>query len=122
MSGLHSTTEYVTKTTRLCDVPVIRARNRAAQRRRSAILNVTERLEALAAFPPAVQVERRDEFATTITDAVVAIHGSPELTELLDAANHAVMEWRLHGQLTDSCRGLVAAIAAVERRARMEVQ
>lgn len=31
--------------------------------------------------------------------------------ELLEAAKHAAMEWRLHGQLTDSCRVLEAAIA-----------
>lgn len=30
--------------------------------------------------------------------------------DLLEAAKHAVMEWRLHGQLTDSCRVLEAAI------------
>lgn len=36
--------------------------------------------------------------------------------ELLSAAKHAVMEWRLHGQLTDSCRVLEAAIAKAERR------
>lgn len=38
----------------------------------------------------------------------------PNCPELLEAAKHAVMEWRLHGQLTDSCRRLEAAIAAVE--------
>lgn len=31
--------------------------------------------------------------------------------DLLEAAKHAAMEWRLHGQLTDSCRVLEAAIA-----------
>lgn len=30
--------------------------------------------------------------------------------DLLEAAKHAAMEWRLHGQLTDSCRVLEAAI------------
>jgi len=33
--------------------------------------------------------------------------------DLLEAAKHAAMEWRLHGQLTDSCRVLEAAIAKV---------
>lgn len=36
--------------------------------------------------------------------------------ELLEAAKHATMEWRLHGQLTDSCRVLEAAIAKAEGR------
>jgi hypothetical protein len=31
--------------------------------------------------------------------------------DLLEAAKHAAMEWRLHGQLTDSCRVLEAAIS-----------
>jgi len=31
---------------------------------------------------------------------------------LIEAAKHAVMEWRLHGQLTDSCRVLEAALVA----------
>ena len=31
--------------------------------------------------------------------------------DLLEAAKHAATEWRLHGQLTDSCRVLEAAIA-----------
>lgn len=31
--------------------------------------------------------------------------------DLLEAAKHAVMEWRLHGSLTDSARVLEAAIA-----------
>ena len=30
--------------------------------------------------------------------------------DLLEACKHAAMEWRLHGQLTDSCRILEAAI------------
>lgn len=34
--------------------------------------------------------------------------------DLLEAARHAVMEWRLHGQLTDSCRVLEAAIAKAQ--------
>lgn len=36
--------------------------------------------------------------------------------DLLDAAKHAAMEWRLHGQLTDSCRVLEAAISKAEGR------
>jgi hypothetical protein len=36
--------------------------------------------------------------------------------ELLEAAKWAVMEWRLHGQLTDSCRHVEAAIAKAEGR------
>lgn len=36
--------------------------------------------------------------------------------DLLEAAKHAAMEWRLHGQLTDSCRVLEAAIAKAEGR------
>ena len=36
--------------------------------------------------------------------------------ELLEAAKHAAMEWRLHGQLTDSCRILEAAIRKAEGR------
>lgn len=36
--------------------------------------------------------------------------------ELLEAARHAAMEWRLHGQLTDSCRVLERAIAKAEGR------
>ena len=35
--------------------------------------------------------------------------------DLLEAAKHAAMEWRLHGQLTDSCRVLEAAIKKAER-------
>ena len=35
---------------------------------------------------------------------------------LVEAAKHAVMEWRLHGQLTDSCRKLDAAVAKAEGR------
>ena len=34
--------------------------------------------------------------------------------DLLEAAKYAAMEWRLHGQLTDSCRVLEAAIAKAE--------
>lgn len=34
--------------------------------------------------------------------------------ELPEAAKHAAMEWRLHGQLTDSCRVLEAAIERAE--------
>ena len=34
--------------------------------------------------------------------------------DLLEAAKHARTEWRLHGQLTDSCRELEAAIAKAE--------
>lgn len=34
--------------------------------------------------------------------------------DLLEAAKHAAMEWRLHGQLTDSCRVLEAAIKKAE--------
>lgn len=34
--------------------------------------------------------------------------------DLLAASKHAAMEWRLHGQLTDSCRVLEAAIAKAE--------
>lgn len=34
--------------------------------------------------------------------------------ELLAAAKHAAMEWRLHGQLTDSCRGIEAAVTKLE--------
>lgn len=34
--------------------------------------------------------------------------------DLLEAARHVVMEWRLHGQLTDSCRVLEAAITKAE--------
>lgn len=34
--------------------------------------------------------------------------------DLLEAAKHAAMEWRLHGQLPDSCRVLEAAIAKAE--------
>jgi len=34
--------------------------------------------------------------------------------DLLEAAKHAAMEWRLHGQLTDSCRELEAALAKAE--------
>ena len=34
--------------------------------------------------------------------------------DLYEAARHAAMEWRLHGQLTDSCRVLEAAIAKAE--------
>ena len=34
--------------------------------------------------------------------------------DLLEAAKHAAMEWRLHGQLTDSCRVLERAIAKAE--------
>jgi len=33
---------------------------------------------------------------------------------LLEAAKHARTEWRLHGQLTDSCRELEAAIEKAE--------
>lgn len=36
--------------------------------------------------------------------------------DLREAAKHAAMEWRLHGQLTDSCRALEAAIAKAEGR------
>lgn len=36
--------------------------------------------------------------------------------DLLAAAKHAAMEWRLHGQLTDSCRVLEAAIKKAEGR------
>lgn len=36
--------------------------------------------------------------------------------DLLEAAKHAAMEWRLHGQLTDSCRVLETAIAKAEGR------
>lgn len=36
--------------------------------------------------------------------------------ELLAAAKDAAREWRLHGQLTDSCRVLEAAIAKAEGR------
>ena len=36
--------------------------------------------------------------------------------DLLEAAKHAAMEWRLHGQLTDSCRVLEAAIRKAEGR------
>jgi hypothetical protein len=38
-------------------------------------------------------------------------------SDLLEAAKHAAMEWRLHGQLTDSCRKLEAAIAKATPRA-----
>lgn len=41
------------------------------------------------------------------------ISASPDL---LEAAKHAAMEWRLHGQLTDSCRVLERAIAKAEGR------
>jgi hypothetical protein len=34
--------------------------------------------------------------------------------DLLEAVRHAVMEWRLHGQLTDSCRVLEAALAKAQ--------
>lgn len=34
--------------------------------------------------------------------------------DLLEAARHAVTEWRLHGALTDSCRALERAIARAE--------
>jgi hypothetical protein len=40
--------------------------------------------------------------------------------ELLEAAKHAAMEWRLHGQLTDSCRVLERAIAKAEGSARLD--
>ena len=33
---------------------------------------------------------------------------------LLEAAKHAAMEWRLHGQLYDSCLALEAAIAKAD--------
>jgi hypothetical protein len=36
--------------------------------------------------------------------------------DLYEAAKHAVMEWRLHGQLTDSCRVLERAIETAEGR------
>jgi hypothetical protein len=36
--------------------------------------------------------------------------------DLLEAAKHAAMEYRLHGALTDSCRVLEAAIAKAEGR------
>jgi hypothetical protein len=32
---------------------------------------------------------------------------------LYDAAKHATMEWRLHGQLTDSCRKLESALIEI---------
>ncbi len=35
------------------------------------------------------------------------------LEQLLEAGDHAAMEWRLHGQLTDSCRRLEAALKSV---------
>jgi hypothetical protein len=37
------------------------------------------------------------------------------IKELAEAARHVVMEWRLHGQLTDSCRKLEAALSKVPR-------
>lgn len=42
------------------------------------------------------------------------VHPEDRLRELLDAAKHCVMEWRLHGQLTDSCRNLERAIENAE--------
>ncbi len=49
------------------------------------------------------------------TEAATAslIAAAPDLYE---AAKHAAMEWRLHGQLTDSCRVLEAAIEEAEGR------
>jgi len=38
------------------------------------------------------------------------------LPDLLRAAHDAAREWRLHGQLTDSCRHLEAALAKAEGR------
>jgi hypothetical protein len=43
--------------------------------------------------------------------AVLASHA-----RLVNAAKHAVMEYRLHGQLTDSCRVLDAEVATAEGR------
>ena len=48
--------------------------------------------------------------AVGMADAML-IASAPDLFE---AAKHAVMEWRLHGQLTDSCRVLERAIAKAE--------
>lgn len=50
--------------------------------------------------------------AVDIADDIVRACNSHD--ELLEAAKHAAMEWRLHGQLTDSCRVLEAAVAKAE--------
>lgn len=54
----------------------------------------------------------------TAAAVVIAEHAEPANARLiaaapalLEAAKHASTEWRLHGQLTDSCRVLEAAIA-----------
>lgn len=49
---------------------------------------------------------------------VDAMSRSPEARlRLIEAAKDAVREWRLHGQLTESCRHLEAAIKATEEEA-----
>lgn len=51
-----------------------------------------------------------------------AEHAESDRDALLEAAKHAAMEWRLHGQLTDSCRVLEAAIAKAEGREPAEAR
>lgn len=46
---------------------------------------------------------------------IVSVLSAPDrITRMYEAAKHAVMEWRLHGQLTDSCRELEYAIKEAE--------
>jgi hypothetical protein len=62
--------------------------------------------------------EEQDRHRSAGTDPYEAnarlITAAPDLYE---AAKHAVMEWHLHGQLTDSCRVLEAAIKKAEAKA-----
>ena len=60
---------------------------------------------------PVAHLDARDRDESIANADLVA--AAPDL---LEAAKHAVMEWRLHGQLTDSCRVLERAIAKAVKR------
>jgi len=49
-------------------------------------------------------------------DALALARKFAAAEDLIEAAKDAAREWRLHGQLTDSCRVLEAAIARAESR------
>lgn len=94
----------------------------------SIVRNVADRLEVYAALSENMSREKREplrmEHAERIVEAVLALSSEPitianprliaAAPDLYEAAKHAAMEWRLHGQLTDSCRVLEAAIAKAE--------
>jgi len=84
---------------------------------------MVNRFSASVQIGNGVPVAEADVIAQRIVDCVSACEGlaDPQATimALVEAAKHAVMEWRLHGQLTDSCRVLEAALALVPPAAKV---